>query len=480
MRILHIRAGLAVKVQRALPAEVDVLVAVVVQVEIDHRAHADLTRHLVLVGQVRALLLDDLARLLDRLVQQILQIDDVALAGGQRAPLVADHTEGDVLHALVPVVPHQLDDLEELLEVQVLLIGHHVQALVEVIGVVAVERRRKVAGDVERRAVAAQDQRRGHAVGLQIDDLRPLRLNQQPLLAQLLDNRRHLVVVEALARVGIKRHAQQVVHALGVLERDLLEPREDLHGFLVAVLDLLEPRATLVLQLRVLLRLVVEADVQIDHRLHAALLDLLAVAPLLVGADHLAELRAPVAQMVDAHGRVAVEIIDALEAVADHRRGQVADVEALGDVDGGIIQTHRLALADLAGTPAPRMGEHRLHDIARQPAAAEEHVQIAADDLHVVDLLAGDLFGQLARDHLRRAAHHFGEAEARQRVIAHLFIRRGFNHRADVLAAETAVFKAALCRRGDVFRDLEFHIHGTNSPLSSVRVWIFFTVYVLL
>jgi len=126
------------------------------------------------------------------------------------------------------------------------------------------------------------------------------------------------------------------------------------------------------------------------------------------------------------------------------------------------------------------MGEHRLHDIARQPAAAEEHVQIAADDLHVVDLLAGDLFGQLARDHLRRAAHHFGEAEARQRVIAHFFIRRGFDHRADVLAAETAVFKAALCRRGDVFRDLEFHIHGTNSPLSSVRVWIFFTVYVLL
>ena len=98
----------------------------------------------------------------------------------------------------------------------------------------------------------------------------------------------------------------------------------------------------------------------------------------------------------------------------------------------------------------------------------------------MVDLLAGDLFGQLARDHLRRAAHHFGEAEARQRVIAHLFIRRGFDHRADVLAAETAVFKAALYRRGDVFRDLEFHIHGTNSPLSSVRVWIFFTVYVLL
>ncbi len=51
--------------------------------------------------------------------------------------------------------------LNQLPEVQILLIGHHVQALVEVIGVVAVERRREVAGDVERRAVAAQDQAGG-------------------------------------------------------------------------------------------------------------------------------------------------------------------------------------------------------------------------------------------------------------------------------------------------------------------------------
>ncbi len=164
-------------------------------------------------------------------------------------------------------MPHQLDDLEELLEVQVLLIGHHVQALVEVIGVVAVERRRKVAGDVERRAVAAQDQRRGHAVGLQIDDLRPWDSISSPF-SRSSSTTGAILSLEALARVGIKRHAQQVVHALRV-QRDLLEPGEDLHGFLVAVLDLLEPRAALVLQLWVLLRLVVEADVQIDHRLAA-------------------------------------------------------------------------------------------------------------------------------------------------------------------------------------------------------------------
>lgn len=116
-----------------------------------------------------------------------------------------------------------------------------------------------------------------------------------------------------------------------------------------------------------LLRLVVETDVQIDHRLNAALFNLLAVAPLLVGTDHLAELRAPVAQVVDAHGGVAVEIINAFEAVADHRRGQMADVETLGNVDGGIIQAHRLAFANFAGTPTPRIFQHGFHDVARQP-----------------------------------------------------------------------------------------------------------------
>ena len=332
----------------------------------------------------------------------------------------------------------------------------------------AVECRRKIAGDVERRAVAAQNQGRRHAVGLQIDDLSALRFDQQTLFAQFLNDGRHLVVVKALARVGIKRHAQQVVHALGVLERDFLEPREDLHGFLVAVLDLLEPCAALVLQLRMLLRLVVETDVQIDHRLNAALFNLLAVAPLLVGTDHLAELRAPVAQVVDAHGGVAVEIINAFEAVADHRRGQMADVETLGNVDGGIIQAHRLAFADFAGTPTPRIFQHGFHDVARQPAAAEKHVQIAADNLHMIDFLAGNLFGQLARDHLRRAAHRLGQAEARQRVIAHLFIRRGFDHRADVVSRERAVFKALLSGLRDIFRNLEFHIHRFCSPSSSV------------
>ena len=163
--------------------------------------------------------------------------------------------------------------------------------------------------------------------------------------------------------------------------------------------------------------------------------------------------------MVDAHGRITVKIVDALEAVADHRRGEMTDMEALSDVDGRIIQADRLALADFTGTPAPRMSEHRLHDIARQPAAAEEHVQIAADDLDMVNLLTFDFLRQLACNHLRRTAHRLGKTEARQGIVAHLLIRRRFNHGADVLAAKTALFKAAMRRLSDILRNLQFHIH---------------------
>ena len=459
MRILHIRTGLAIEVERPLPAEVDVLVAVVVQVEVHDRADADLPGDLVLVGQVRALLLDDLACLLDGLVQQVLEVDDIALARGERTALVGDHAEGDVLHALVPVVAHELDDLEQLLEVQVLLIGDDVEALVEVILVVAVERGGEVAGDVERRAVAAQHDRRRHAVVIQHDDLRTLRFGEQALLAQLIDDGLHLVVVEALSRVGIERHAQQVIDALGILERDLLEPGEDLHGLGVAVLDPLEPGAALVLERRVLLRLLMEADVQIDHRLHAALLDLLAAAPLLVGADHLAELGAPVAEVVDAHGGVAVEVVDAAEAVADHRGGQVADVEALGDVDGRVVEAHGLALAHVAGAPAAGMGQHGFDDAAGHVAARGEHVQVAADDLHTVDLLARDLRRQRRRDDRRGLAQGLREPEAGQRIVAHLLLRRDLQHRRHARGVKAAISKARRSRIGDASGDDLLHIH---------------------
>ena len=56
MGILHIRTAFTVEIQRAIPAEIDVLDSVVAQIGIDNRANADLTRNILLVRQIRAFL----------------------------------------------------------------------------------------------------------------------------------------------------------------------------------------------------------------------------------------------------------------------------------------------------------------------------------------------------------------------------------------------------------------------------------------
>ena len=88
MGVLHIRAAFTVEIQRAIPAEIDVLDSVVAQIGIDDRTDANLTRNILLVRQVRGFFVDDVQRFLLRLLQQILQIDDVPLAGGECLPFV--------------------------------------------------------------------------------------------------------------------------------------------------------------------------------------------------------------------------------------------------------------------------------------------------------------------------------------------------------------------------------------------------------
>ena len=456
----HIGAGLAVEVQRAIPVEVDVLDAVVVQREEHHRAHAHLTGDLVLVCKVGTLLVDDGAGLLDGGVEQVLQVHHAALAGGEGLALEGHHAEGHVLAVLIPVVAHQLQHLEQLAEVQILLVGHHVEGLVEVVGVLAVLGGGEVAGDVERRAVGAQDQRRGHAVGLEVHDLCALILLQQVLFTQLVDDGLHLVVVEGLAGVGVELHAQQVVHALRVLQCHGLEPVEDLEGFRVAVLDLLEPGAALVVERLVVLGLGVEAHVELHHLVHAAVRHGVVVAPALVGGDHLAELGAPVAQMVHAHGVPAEELVELIEGVADHRGGQMADVEALGDVDGGVVQHHGLARAGVVGAVAFALLKHRLHHLFGIGGAVDEEVQIALDRLHPAQIVRLDVGREGIGDHHRALAQGLGQLEAGEGVVAHVGARRNLQRRGDVRGLQAGLAEGALrCGKNFICNGkLEVHV----------------------
>ena len=459
VRVLHVGRGLAVEVERAVPAEVDVLDAAVLQVGVDDRADADLARDLFLVGQVRGFFLDDLPRLVHRAPEQVVQIHDVALARGQRLSLVADHAEGHVLHVLRPRVAHLLHDLEQLAEVQILLVRHDVQALVKAVRLLAVQRGRQVARGVERGAVLLEHEEGRHVLLGQIHDLGTLALHEQALAAQLFDDRAHLVHVEALARIRVKRHAQQVVHPLRVLERHVLEPVEDGQRLFVALLDLLEPRAALVVQRRVRLGLLMEAHVQVDQRLHAARLHVLLAAPLLVGADHLAKLRAPVAQVVDAHRPVAGEVIDAPQRMADHRRGQVPDVEALGDVDGAVVQADRLARAHVRRAPAAGLRQHRLQRLAREVFPVEEEVQIAAHALHAGRLRRVDALRQCGGDLRRALAQRLRQLEAGKRIVAQARLRRDLQHVRNGRGRRLIRAERILERRAYQLCNAHFHIH---------------------
>ena len=75
-----------------------------------------------------------------------------------------------------PFLAHQFQHLEKLLEVQILLIGDHVQAFIKIVRLLTVQRRGDVARGVQARAVRTQNDTRRHAVRFQIDDLCALAL----------------------------------------------------------------------------------------------------------------------------------------------------------------------------------------------------------------------------------------------------------------------------------------------------------------
>ena len=71
----------------------------------------------------------------------------------------------------VPLLAHQLYHLEKLFEMKVLLIRHDVQALVKIVGALAVKRRREIPRRIQRRAVRLDQKTGTHAPFLQVDDL---------------------------------------------------------------------------------------------------------------------------------------------------------------------------------------------------------------------------------------------------------------------------------------------------------------------
>jgi len=375
------------------------------------------------------------------------------------------------MHQLIlgPGIAHLFHHAEYLAEVQILLISHNVQALIKMEGILAVEDGRQVAGSVNGGTVALEDQAGRHVVIAQIHHLRAVAFGQQALLLQLVHHTVSLIMVETLTRVIVKLHAQLFVYAAGVLEGDVLEPVKNLQRFGIAVLDLLKPGATLVFQLGVLFGLLMEAHIQGGHRVHAALFHFFFIAPLFVGAYHLAKLRAPVSQMVDGHGMPAQEAIDAAQGIADHGGAEVADMEALGNVDAGIIQHHGFALALIAAAPAFGRGHHLLQGILGKIAAIEEEIEISVHRLRGADVRTVNRRRKLLGNHGRAHAQRLGQLKAGKSKIAQLAVRRNLQQR---LIIDAGVHAGVRCPDSLVhnLRNQRLHFHAFIPPQNSTAV----------
>ena len=215
---------------------------------------------------------------------------------------------------LCPRIPHKLYDLEKLPEMQILLICHNIETLVEIICLFAVDGRGYVPRCIYAGAVLFKYYAGGHIVLVQHYHLCPVAFRKQPLVLQLLHHGLPLVLIEALPRIGVKAHPQKVVNAGHVPKGYILEPVEYLHGLGVVVLHLLEPRPRLLLH--GLVRFVVKAHIQPHQLVYAALFYVLAAAPHFIGAYELSELRAPVPQMVYPHAFIAQKGIYLIQRIA--------------------------------------------------------------------------------------------------------------------------------------------------------------------
>ena len=184
------------------------------------------------------------------------------------------------------------------------------------------------------------------------------------------------------------------------------------------------------------LGLLMVADVQV-HQLPDAVLVHGLGAPLLIGYDHLAELGAPVPQVVHAHGLVPQVLIDAVEGVADGGAGQVVETEGLGDVDGGIVQHHVPALP-LVGTAVgfPRVQDLCEHVLGLLPLLDEE-VEVGPHGLRLLDARGQDqLLLQLPGDGGGGLPKDLGELEAGEGDVAHAGVLGGLQQAQKLLQGQ--------------------------------------------
>ena len=253
-------------------------------------------------------------------------------------------------------------------------------------------------------------------------------------------------------------------------ERDLLEAGKYGVRFRVACLDLFEPGARLVVQGGVLVCLLVEFYVDTDELFELSLLHRLRAAPAAVGDDQLAELRAVVSQVVDAHHPVSQKAVDLHQGASEHRRGEVPDVKGLRHVDGGIVDADCPAGALVRGAVRLSLRADCLDQAGGIARAVDFEVEIAVHRRHFgQNAVRGDRRPQFLRDRGGGFFQQFGKAEAGQRIVAQVVGGRHSEAAFDFLSGD-----ALDC---DFFRNIRFIIHFSLRKFVSPIIYHIFLRY---
>ena len=90
-----------------------------------------------------------------------------------------------------------------------------------------------------------------------------------------------------------------------------------------------------------------ELHIQVHELLNALFFNGFLIAELLIGNEKLTELGSPVAQMIDTDNLIAQLAEDLVKGISNDRGTEMADMEILGNIGRGIVDTNRFPLADL-------------------------------------------------------------------------------------------------------------------------------------